>query len=74
MSKFLYVLNEQIELDEKYIQKSYKGLQIEGIKIRKRKELASKHGLSNKKVYIITAVQRYGKAIVETLNMAKLTS
>lgn len=74
MSNLPYVLSKQIELDEKYVQKSHKGLQIEGIKPRKRGEAASKRDLSNEKVCILTAVQRYGKAIAETFNMAKPTS
>lgn len=68
------VLSEQIELDEKYVQKSHKGTHIEGVAPRKRGEPASKRGLSNEKVCIITAIQRFGDAVAQSFNTAKPTS
>ena len=63
MRNLPYVLSEQIEIDEKYVQKSHKGVSIPSAKPRKRGEAASKRGISNEKVCIITAVQRLGKAV-----------
>lgn len=74
MRNLPYVLSEQIEIDEKYVQKSHKGVSIPSAKPRKRGEAASKRGISNEKVCIITAVQRLGKAVARTFNMAKPTS
>lgn len=54
--------------------KSHKGVSIPSAKPRKRGEAASKRGISNEKVCIITAVQRLGKAVARTFNMAKPTS
>ena len=61
-------------MDEKYVQKSHKGTRIDQLNPRKRGETASKRSLSKEKVCIITAVQRYGKAVAETFNMDKPSS
>lgn len=69
-----YVLKEQIELDEKYFTYCHKGKTIDGVKSKKRGTPASKRGLSNEKVCILTAVERFGNSILKAFNMARPTS
>lgn len=69
-----YVLSDQIEIDEKYVQRSHKGVKLPDLKSRHRGNPASKRGLSNEKVCIITGVERLGKAFAKAFNMAKPSS
>ena len=62
------VLSDEIELDEKYVQNSHKGKKIEGVKSRHRGEPASKRGLSDEQVCIVTGVQRLGDAVLLAAN------
>lgn len=63
-------LADEIEMDEKYFQKSHKGNQIEGVKPRHRGEPASKRGLSHDLICIVTAVQRGGGTVALATNTA----
>lgn len=58
-------------MDEKYFVKSHKGLKIEGVKSKKRGTPASKRGLSNEQVCILTGVQRLGRFFCHSFNMGK---
>lgn len=63
-----YVLKDEVELDEKYVQRSHKGKAIEGVKPRKRGEPASKRGLSNEQICLATGVQRLGASVLFPAN------
>lgn len=65
---------EEVELDEKYLQKSHKGKKIEGVKPRQRGSAASKRGVSNEKVCLLTAVERNGESFLRSYNMGHPTS
>lgn len=65
------VVSEMVELDEKYLRKSHKGLQIGGVKGHKRGERANKRGLSDEKICMLTAVARGGNSFLRSFNMAK---
>lgn len=69
-----YTVGNEVEMDEKYTPYSHKGTKIEGIKSKHRGTPASKRGLSNEQVCIITAIQRFGHTIARTLNYGKPTS
>lgn len=69
-----YVLKEQIELDEKYFTYCHKGKTIDGVKSKKRGTPASKRGLSDEKICILTAVERKGNSFLKAFNMARPTS
>lgn len=60
-------------MDEKYLQISHKGKKTEGKSPRKRGQAAKKRGLSDEKICIITGLERFGKAVAETWNVAKPT-
>lgn len=66
-----YILKEQIELDEKYFPRNHKGSKLEDLKSKHRGTPASKRGLSNEQVCLLTGVERFGKAIAHAFNMAK---
>lgn len=66
-----YILEGQIELDEKYFPRNHKGQKIENIKSKKRGEPASKRGLSDEQVCVLTGIERFGKAVVHAFNMAR---
>ena len=61
-------LSDEIELDEKYLQNSHKGVQIEGVPSRHRGEPASKRGLSDEQICLSSGVQRAGKSFVQATN------
>lgn len=65
---------EEVELDEKYLQKSHKGKKIKGLQPRKRGAAASKRGVSNEKVCLLTAVERRGDSFLSSYNMGHPTS
>lgn len=67
-------MTNQIELDEKYFVQSHKGLEIKGIKGKKRGTPASKRGLSNEQVCILCGVERLGPCFSRAYNMAKPSS
>lgn len=61
-------------MDEKYPPYNYKGTKIEGVEPKHRGTPATKRGLSNQQVCIITAIQRFGHTIARTLNYGKPSS
>lgn len=67
-------VSEEVELDEKYLQESHKGKKIKGVKPRKRGSAASKRGVSNEKVCLLTAVERNGESFLRSYNMGHPTS
>lgn len=66
-----YVLHHEIEMDETYVTHCRKGRFIKDHPGKKRGTCASRAGLSDEKVCIITAVQRLGKCIARSLNVSK---
>ena len=73
LEKDTLVANE-IEIDETYVLNSHKGEKIENTKARKRGGVASKRGLSNEQVCIVTAVQRGAHSIAQVTNMGNPTA
>lgn len=65
---------EEVELDEKYLQESHKGKKIEGKPSRHRGEKASKRGISDEKVCLLTAVERKGESFLRSYNMGRPSS
>ena len=47
-------------MDEKYTPYNHKGTKIDGVEPKHRGTPATKRGLSNQQVCIITAIQRFG--------------
>lgn len=68
------IVSDKVELDEKYLQKSHKGKKIEGIKSRHRGIKASKRGISDEKICLLTAVERDGESFLRAYNMGRPTS
>ena len=66
-----YVLHHEIEMDETYVTHCRKGRFIKDHPGKKRGTCASRAGLSDEKVCIFTAVQRLGKCIARSFNVAK---
>ncbi|MEE3488496.1 MAG: IS1595 family transposase [Bulleidia sp.] len=64
-------LQDQIELDEKYVQYSHKGESDLERRARKRGEPAAKRGISNDQVCMITGVQRQGTGFIHCWNMGR---
>lgn len=65
---------EEVELDEKYLPESHKGKQIEGKVSKHRGEKASKRGISDEKVCLLTAVERNGCSFLRSYNMGRPSS
>ena len=65
------MLHHEIEMDETYVTHCRKGRFIKDHPGKKRGTRASRAGLSDEKVCIITAVQRLGKCIARSLNVSK---
>ncbi len=65
---------EEVELDEKYLQKSHKGTKIPGVEPRHRGSAASKRGISDEKVCLLTAVERKGESFLRSYNMGRPSS
>lgn len=65
---------EEVELDEKYVQESHKGKRIEGRPSRHRGKTASKRGISDEKVCLLTAVERRGNSFLRSYNMGRPSS
>ena len=65
------MLHHEIEMDETYVTHCRKGRFIKDHPGKKRGTCASRAGLSDEKVCIITAVQRLGKCIARSLNVSK---
>ena len=53
----------EVEIDEKYTPYNSKGTKIDGVEPKHRGTPATKKGLSNLQVCIITAIQRFGHTI-----------
>lgn len=53
----------EAEMDEKYTTYNHKGAKIDGVEPKHRGTPATKRGLSNQQVCIITAIQRFGHTI-----------
>lgn len=68
------MVGHEVEMDETYVTHCRKGRVVEGHPGKKRKTPATKRGLSDEKIYILTAVQRLGKCIARSLNVAKPSS
>ena len=67
-------MGNEVEMDEKYTPYNHKGTKIDGVESKHRGTPASKRGLSNQQVCIITAIQRFGHMIARTLNYGKPSS
>ncbi len=65
---------EEVELDEKYLLQSHKGTKIKGVISRHRGEKASKRGISNEQICLLTAVDRYSSSFLRAYNMGRPTS
>jgi transposase-like protein len=65
------VIAEQAELDEKYVLKSHKGTKLEHVPGKKRGTRASKRGISNEQVCLLTGVQRGGGSYLRSFNMGR---
>ena len=61
-------------MDEKYTPYNHKGTKIDGVESKHRGTPATKRGLSNQQVCIITAIQRFGHTINKMLNYGKPSS
>ena len=59
---------------EKLTLYNYKGTKIDGVEPKRRGTPATKRGLSNQQVCIITAIQRFTHTIARTLNYGKPSS
>ena len=68
------LVEEEVELDEKYVSESHKGKKIEGRPSRRRGEKATKRGISDEKVCLLTAVQRKGDSFLRSYNMGRPSS
>lgn len=60
-----------VELDEKYVLKSHKGMRLPNIKGRRRGGRASRRGVSDEQLCIMTAVQREGMSYAKSWNLAR---
>ena len=61
-------------MDEKYVSFSHKGTKISSVPGKKRGEPASKRGISDEQVCLLTGVERLGQSILNALNLAKPSS
>lgn len=68
------MVGHEVEMDETYVTHCRKGRVVEGHPGKKRGTPATKRGLSEEKICILTAVQRLGKCIARSLNVAKPSS
>lgn len=68
------MVEKAVELDETYVLESHKGKQIEGVMPRVRGEKASKRGISDEFVCLLTAVQRDGGSFLRSYNMGRPSS
>jgi transposase-like protein len=66
------MVEEAVELDETYVLESHKGTRVDNP--RHRGEAASKRGISNEQVCLLTAVQRDGGSFLRSYNMGRPTS
>ena len=64
----------EVEMDETYVTHCRKGRVVEGHPGKKRETPATKRGLSDEKICILTTVQRLGKCMARSLNVAKPSS
>ena len=56
-------MGNEVEMEEKYTPYNHKGTKIDGVEPKHRGTPATKRGLSNQQVCIITAIQRFGHII-----------
>lgn len=68
------VVSDKVELDEKYIQRSHKGKKILGVEPRHRGVKASKRGISDEKICLLTAVERGGESFLRAYNYGRPSS
>ena len=68
------MVGHEVEMDETYVTHCRKGRIIDGHPGKKRGTPATNRGLSDEKICILTAVQRLGKCIARSLNVAKPSS
>ena len=68
------MVGHEVEMDETYVTHCRKGRIIDGHPGKKRGTPATKRGLSDEKICILTAVQRLEKCIARSLNVAKPSS
>ena len=68
------MVGHEVEMDETYVTHCRKGRIIDGHPGKKRGTPATKRGLSDEKICILTAVQRLGKCMARSLNVAKPSS
>lgn len=68
------MVGHEVEMDETYVTHCRKGRVVEGHPGKKRGTPATKRGLSDEKICILTAVQRLEKCIARSLNVAKPSS
>ena len=66
--------DNEVEMDEKYTPYNHKGTKVDGVESKHRGTSATKRGLSNQQVCIVTAIQRFGHTIARTLNYGKSSS
>lgn len=66
-----YVLSNLIEVDEIYLLENRKGQKVMDRTSRKRGSPATKRGLSNEQVCLITAIERDGESYLHSYNFAK---
>ena len=67
-------MGNEVEMDEKYTPYNHKGTKINEVEPKHRGTPATKRGLSNQQVCIITVIQRFGHTIARTLNYGKPSS
>ena len=58
-----YTVGNEVEMDEKYTPYNHKGTKIDGVEPKHRGTPATKRGLSNQQICIITAIQRFTHTI-----------
>lgn len=64
-------LDDEVEMDEKYLSYSHKGTAVPGVKSKKRGTPAKKRGISSEQVCLLTAVERAGNAVLKAVNMGR---
>lgn len=65
---------DEVELDEKYLLQSHKGTKINEVDSRHRGMPASKRGISEELICLLTAVDRSGSSFLRAYNMGRPTS
>lgn len=68
------VVKDEVEMDEKYLLNSHKGLKIDGVKPRLRGTPASKRGFSDEQICLAIGVQRLGSSVLIATNTGNPSS